>query len=51
MLECLGGVHESVECRRGKDSSNSPDAFQSPMALVVLAAVSVDDAAFDEEDG
>lgn len=47
MLECLGAVHESVWYRRGKNSSNSPDAFQSPMARVVLAAVSVDDAAFD----
>ena len=51
MLECLGAVHENVWYGEGKDSSNSPDAFQSPMALVVLAAVSVDDASFDEEDG
>ena len=53
MLECLGlgDVLESAWQSRGKISSNSPDAFQSPMALVVLAAVSVDDAAFDEEDG
>ena len=51
MLDYLGAVHESVWYRRGKNSSNSPDAFQSPMALVVLAAVLADDAAFDEEDG
>ena len=42
-------MHESVWYGQGKDSSNSPDAFQSPMALVVLAAVSVDDTSFDEE--
>lgn len=51
VLECLRDVDERVWYRWGKDWSNSPDAFQSPMALVVLAAVSVDDAAFDEEDG
>ena len=49
--DCLEAVHENVGYGQGKDSNNSQDAFQSPMALVVLAAVSVDDASLDEEDG